>query len=49
MPTQYKFKDWMAMVKAIDHAIDLNIPKGKDQTNLHDYDVPTNLLVFEQL
>jgi len=31
MPAQYKFKDWMAMVKAIDHAIDLNIPKGKDK------------------
>ena len=31
MPTQYKFKDWMAMVKAIDHAIDFNIPKGKDK------------------
>lgn len=31
MPAQYKFKDWMAMVKAIDHAIDFNIPKGKDK------------------
>ena len=29
MPAQYKFKDWMSMVKAIDHALDFNIPKGK--------------------
>lgn len=49
MPTQYKFKDWMAMVKAIDHAIDLNIPKGKDKQTYMIMMSPTNLLVFEQL
>lgn len=29
MPVQYKFKDWLAMAKAIDYALAFNIPKRK--------------------
>lgn len=32
MPAQYKFKNWPAMVQAIQTAIDLNVVKGKAKT-----------------
>lgn len=31
VPAQYKFKDWVAMAKAIDNAIEYNILKGKER------------------
>lgn len=31
MPAQYKFKDWMAMVRAIQTVIDVNVFRGKEK------------------